>query len=385
MWQTWVMKLVILVALSLAVVSCKGEEGKVVAKKEREDWPVARGGAGLSGQVGVALPGKPEIQWMVKTEGSIVGEAVVGKGVVIFGNTAGLLTAVDLKTGEKKWQKEFEQSFEAAPAIYGEMVYIGCEDCSLYALNLADGEKKWSVETDDKITAGVNITKSPKGDESWIIMNGYDGVCRALKTSNGELIWKHETESPINGTPAVVDGRFVVFGGCDNVLYTLDLATGKPLKTIEGEAPIVSTVGTEGTFVAWGDHSNKVMGADLEVGELSWDYSDRNFPFMAAPAVDKKAIYIGGRDKKIHAISRESGDALWKFKTGGRVESSPIAFTNGLVCGSSDGRVYALDLEKGEVVWKVDLGESIIAAPSYAKGVILIGSEDGTLFALGKK
>ena len=127
------------------------------------------------------------------------------------------------------------------------------------------------------------------------------------------------------------------------------------------------------------------MGADVQAGELSWDYSDRKFPFMTAPAVDKERVYIGGRDKKVHAISRESGDALWKFKTGGRVESSPILFTNGLVCGSSDGRVYALDLEEGKPLWKVDLGESLVAAPSYAKGVILIGSEDGTLFALGQK
>ena len=189
------MKSVILAVMSLAVLSCNGQEGrKRAAEKVREEWPMARGGAGLSGQVGDALPAKPEIKWLFKTEGSIVGEAVVSQGVVVFGNSAGFLTALDLKTGEKKWQKEFDQSFEAAPAIHGDLIFIGCEDCSLYALNLADGEKKWAVETDDKITAGVNITKSPDGKESWIVMNGYDGVCRALKASNGELVWKHETE-----------------------------------------------------------------------------------------------------------------------------------------------------------------------------------------------
>lgn len=379
------MKLVIFAAMSLFVVSCNGQEGKVVVKKDREEWLIARGGAGLSGQVGVELPGKPGIKWMFKTEGSIVGEAVVSEDIVVFGSSAGFLTAVDLMTGEKKWQKEFEQSFEAAPAIHDGTIYIGCEDMKLYALELKSGDEKWSIETEDKITAGVNITKSPDGKATWIVLNGYDGVCRALNTKDGKEIWKHETEQPINGTPAVVDGKWVVFGGCDHYLYTLNLADGKATKKIEGEAPIVSTVGTEGSFVAWGDHSNMVMGADLTKGELDWKYSDRNFPFMAAPAVDKKNVYIGGRDKKIHAIARATGDVVWKYKTGGRVESSPIVFTNGLVCGSSDGRIYALDLEKGEEIWKVDLGESIVAAPSYAKGLILIGSEDGTLFALGKK
>lgn len=377
LWQGAFMKLVLFAATLAVSGVCFGE---------RNDWPVARGGAGLSGQVGVALPGKPKVKWMVATEGAIVGEAVISKDVVVFGNSAGILMAVDLKTGKKKWEREFEQSFEAAPAILGDTIYIGCEDMKLYALELATGKEKWTVETEDKITAGVNLTKSPdgKGKGMWIVMNGYDGACRALDAATGKEIWKHETEQPINGTPAVVDGKWVVFGGCDHCLYTLDLKTGKAMKKVEGEAPIVSTVGTEGSFVAWGDHSNKVMGADLKEGRLEWKYSDRQFPFMAAPAVDKRNVYIGGRDKKIHAISRGTGESVWKFKTGGRVESSPILFTDGLVCGSSDGRLYALDLEKGESVWTIDLGESLVAAASYAKGMMIIGSEDGTLFGLGE-
>lgn len=367
------MKMIFVAALAASGLMSHGE---------RIDWPVARGGAGLSGQVGEALPGKPKVKWMVPSEGAILGEAVVSEDLVVFGNTAGLLQAVELESGKRKWSREFEQSFEAAPAILGDTIYIGCEDMKLYALDLATGKEKWSIETEDKITAGVNLTKSPDGKGNWILLNGYDGVCRALDATTGKEIWKHATEQPINGTPAVVDGKWVVFGGCDHFLYTLDLRTGEPLKKVEGEAPIVSTVGTEGSFVAWGDHSNKVMGADLKAGELEWEYSDRQFPFMAAPAVDKKNVYIGGRDKKIHAISRGTGEGVWKFKTGGRVESSPILFTDGLVSGSSDGRLYALDLTNGEERWMVDLGESLVAAASYAKGTLLIGSEDGTMFAL---
>ncbi|MDA7923232.1 PQQ-binding-like beta-propeller repeat protein, partial [bacterium] len=132
----------------------------------------------------------PDIKWMVQTEGAIVGETVVSKDIVVFGNSAGLLTAVDLKSGKKKWQREFEQSFEAAPAIFDDTIFIGCEDMKLYALELETGKDKWSIETDDKITAGVNLTKSPDGKAYWIVMNGYDGVCRALDAKSGKEIWK---------------------------------------------------------------------------------------------------------------------------------------------------------------------------------------------------
>ena len=78
------MKKVLFVVMALGVWACQGQEKKVGVKAERDAWPIARGGAGLSGQVGVALPGKPGIKWMFKTEGAIVGEAVVSEDVVVF-------------------------------------------------------------------------------------------------------------------------------------------------------------------------------------------------------------------------------------------------------------------------------------------------------------
>jgi len=248
---------------------------------------------------------------------------------------------------------------------------------------LVSGEEKWKVETNDKITAGVNLTMSPDGATPWVVLNGYDGACRVLDATSGKQIWIYQTDEYINGTPAIVDGKWIVFGGCDRVLYTLNLADGTPAKTIDTDAEIVSTVATEGSFVAWGNYGNEVLGAEVESGTVSWTYRDRQFPFMSAPAIDGERVYAGCRDKKIHAISRKTGKSVWKYKTGGRVESSPILFEDAVVCGSNDGRLYALTLEKGELIWRIDLGESIIAAPSFSKGLILIGSEDGTLFALG--
>lgn len=356
-----------------------------VRAEDGRDWTMTRGGPELSGQVGFELPIKPDVLWSYQAEGSILGEAVVSEGMVVFGDSTGQLVALELGTGKEKWKKKFEAGFSAGAAIDGGMLFIGGDDGFLYALDLKTAEQKWSFETGDKISAAVNLFHPKDGGETWVVMNGYDGVCRVFEAKTGKKIWKFETDSPINGTPAIVAEKWVVFGGCDHFLYALDLKTGKEHQKIPGEAPIVSTVGTEGGFVAWGDHSNQVMGALVDGGQKVWSYKDRNFPFMAAPAVDRDRIYVGGRDKKIHAISRSDGKGVWQFRTGGRVESSPILFKDGLLVGSSDGRLYALSLDSGEEIWRVDLGESLVAAPAFARGMILIGSENGTLFALGKK
>lgn len=351
------------------------------------DWLMARGGGGLSGQVGEVLPSKPVVRWTFKSVGAMVSEVVVFGDRVVVGDTDGVLSVLSLKSGELVWKRTFEDGIEAAPAVVGDLILVGCDDGVLYALEAESGEVRWKVETDDKISAGVNVAYDVEGVEGGVlvILNGYDGVCRALLAADGTEVWSFVSDGPINGTPAVVDDSWVVFGGCDQSLYCLDLKSGERVRMIEGEAPIVSTVGTIGSFVAWGDHANRVVGGDAVSGEVLWVYQDRNFPFMGAPAVDDLRVYIGGRDKKIHAIDRATGESVWKFRTGSRVESSPILFKDGLVCGSSDGRLYALGLEKGEERWLIDLGESLVAAPVFARGVFLIGSEAGTLFALGAK
>ena len=378
-------------ALTPFLFSCQSEQEEAKGTDEldptelkfsRTSWPIARGGAGLSGTTGDSVIHDPEIAWTHKTEGPIVGEAIVSGGFVVFGNDLGILSVLNAETGDLVWKKEYEDAIEAAPAIHGGTVYVGCQDSFLYALDLKSGEEKWKYETDDKITAGVNVVTDPNGSDAWVILNGYDGTCRALKAEDGTVVWKHVTEEFINGSPAIVDGRWIVFGGCDRILYTLDLATGKPVKKIETDAEIVSTVATAGTFVAWGNYGNEVLSADVEKGQRAWTYKDRKFPFMTAPAINDHLVVIGCRDKKLHAIARENGMPLWKYKTGGRVESSPILFKDAAVCGSSDGRLYAIGLEKGEELWQLDLGESIIAPPSFANGTIFVGGEDGTLFAI---
>ncbi len=380
-------------SLSLILASCQpevkekgaGEEAEPEVRWTRTSWPVARGGAGLSGTVGDPILKNPELAWSFKTDGPILGEAMVSGDRVVFGNDMGLLYVLDVKTGELIWKKEYEEALEAAPAIHEGTLFIGCQDSFLYALDLATGEEKWKVETDDKITAGVNLTPRPDGSETWVILNGYDGSCRALRASDGKQMWTYETSEYINGTPAIVDGKKIVFGGCDRVLYSLDVATGEANETIKTDAEIVSTVATSGTFVAWGNYGNEVLSADIATGQRSWRYTDRRFPFMSAPAINETAVFIGCRDKKLHAIARADGSPLWKFKTGGRVESAPLLFTDAVLCASTDGRLYALNLEKGEEQWMLDLGEGMVASPSFANGMIYIGGEDGTLFAVREK
>jgi outer membrane protein assembly factor BamB len=131
-----------------------------------------------------------------------------------------------------------------------------------------------------------------------------------------------------------------------------------------------------------GNYANETVGFDVVGGKVAWVYQDRALPFFSSPAVNERLVLIGSRDKHLHAIHRESGESAWKFRTGGRVEGSPILFANGVVFGSSDGRLYAADLENGSELWQLDLGEPLVASPAFGQNQIVVGGEKGTVFAI---
>jgi outer membrane protein assembly factor BamB len=180
----------------------------------------------------------------------------------------------------------------------------------------------------------------------------------------------------------VVDGRFLVFGGCDAQLHVVNLKDGTLVHTIQANAYIPSSIATFGTQAFCGNYANQTVAFDVTAGTVLWIYEDKPMPFFSSPAVNEKLVLIGSRDKNLHAIDRKTGASVWKFKTGGRVEGSPIVFTDGVVFGSSDGRLYAASLADGAELWQLDLGEALVNAVAFGERQLVVGGEKGTVFAV---
>jgi outer membrane protein assembly factor BamB len=127
---------------------------------------------------------------------------------------------------------------------------------------------------------------------------------------------------------------------------------------------------------------------------------------ISTPVVDGDAVYVGSTDHKLYAVNRADGSLKWSFDTYGPVNSSP-AVSNGLVMFASvDGRFYAVDVATGKRKWmfKTD-GESrftapgihgaiprtemmadpfdvFLSSPTVANGIVYFGSGDHNVYAL---
>ena len=383
------MKAAYVLTLLLFLVSCKsqdsGEENashKEVDRFQTRSWALPRGSSFMSGSIPDQVITSPRIAWSFDAAAPISGDAGVYGTEVYFGSDDGVFFAVNIETGEESWRFETGDVVESEPAISSELVFFGANDGQFYALDRLTGAERWRRQFDDKVAAGANLAQSPIDREPWVLIAGNDGVLRCLKASDGTDIWSYQTDNIINGSPAMLDEKRIIFGGCDAFLHIVNLENGESIEQYETNAYIPCSVAVYDGIGYSGNYANEVLAFDPgDRGQL-WTYSDRQFPFFSSPAVNETHVFIGSRDKRLHAIDREMGVAAWTYQTSGRVDSSPLAFSDAVVVGSTDGWLYAVSQIDGTELWKIELGASLIASPVFANGKLIIGSQGGTLFSL---
>jgi outer membrane protein assembly factor BamB len=349
---------------------------------QTQEWPMTRGGVALQGRVRDRVPLQPVVEWTFRLKGAVTTEAVLADGVLVLGNDEGVVLAVDLATRRERWRTETRDAIEASPALAGGRVFAGSNDGTFRALDITTGRALWQIKGQEKFPTGAVALSSPDGTEAWILVNGYDGVVRCLRAKDGSEVWNYATENYINGSPAILEGGLVAFGGCDSVIHVIRLKDGSSVNKVTTDAQIIRSLATWGTTLYGVNYANQLLAVGTNDKKLTWVYEDDGAQFLTCPSVDEARVYVGSRDKHVHAVDRLSGKQAWKFKTGGRVESAPLVFEDAVVFGSHDGRLYAVNKPDGREIWRLDLGENLTNAPAFAAGRLVIGSAEGTVFVI---
>lgn len=76
---------------------------------------------------------------------------------------------------------------------------------------------------------------------------------------------------------------------------------------------------------------------------------------------------------------------VWRKKTKGNVNTSPVVVGSAVYFGADDGFFYAVQLADGEEIWKRKIGARIVSSPLVVDGVVYFGSWDHSLYALRRK
>lgn len=344
------------------------------------DWPVFRGNAEMTGAVDAKLPDQLAERWAFKCRDTIEGAPAIVAGVVYVASMDKHLYAVDFATGTLKWKTPLGP-MKASPAVANGRVYVGDVEAKFHCVEAATGKKLWTFEANGEITAGANF----HGD--LVLIGAHDSTLYTL-TPDGKVAWKYQIDGPVNGAAAVAGGRTFV-AGCDSILHTVDAATGKALGQVDIGGQAGATAALAGDSVYVGTMANQVVCVDLKANKRTWAFEAkrRQQPFYASTAVTDSLVIAGGRDKKVYALDRATGNEVWNFVTEGMVDASPVVVGGRVYVGclSNGGEFYALDLKTGRQLQQIILDGAVTGSAAVADGCLLVGTEKGTLYCLGAK
>ena len=273
------------------------------------------------------------------------------------------------------WRFECEDEVRSSPTLKDGILYVGVYDHNLYALEADTGKFVWKYATDG------GIASSPCIQGEQVFIGSEDRILYAINIRTGRLEWTCPTQGRIRSSPRVQFGH-VFFGSDDQHLYAANAQSGRIAWKVEMGGPVRSSVAFGEDRLYFGCEDGSVVALDIR-GEVKWRFRARR-GVTSSPYLDPEEgiLFVGSMDWNIYALDARSGWAVWRFRSGGPIVSSPTLADGVLFIGSADKNVYALDARSGRVKWKYETEGQVTSSPAYANGAVYIGSVDQYLYSL---
>lgn len=287
--------------------------------------------------------------------------AVKGVGLAMDGNVIyvttgfGVVVAANAEDGSKIWEQDLKSPLRIAPMVAADKVFVQSVDNKFYALNKDSGEVLWDYDIAMEDTTMVGGAVAAYSPELEVAINGF---------SNGEI----QAFNAVFGSPLWSD---ILIANRQAYSSTF-LHTVKASPVIDGETAYV--LGSADVLAA----------VDIRSGMRKWD---KEIGGVNTPLLIENTLYVVTNGNELVALDKETGDVLWS----GAIELSgksseimvyaPLMVNGQIWVTTSNGHVLAYEPTTGKLLKNIDLDEDLNSAPIVAGEYILFVTEDADLLA----
>ena len=335
-------------------------------------------------------PGTKEV-WTYHSNANVVNTPTYASNNVIFGNSLGLVEALNKNTGKKIWTFKTKGAIYSSPVAVNNTVILGSGDGTIYALDAKTGKEIWHKETTNSVLG------SPVVYGEQVYIGGSDNTFRALDVKTGKEIWAYnEVEGTIVGKPLIYQDK-IIFGSWGKQLYALDIKTGALIwKWNNGQAnrmfspAMVTPIAYQGiVYIAAPDRY--LTAIDAKNGNTLWRNKEATVRESIGQSADSTVIYGKTMQDEIVAYKAQSQDpgVLWRYNAGFGYEHVPsmlIEKDGKVFFGTKNGVVYAIDPKGQSTIWAHKIDNSMINTVNVIDGKnILVSTMDGKVSWLRSK
>ncbi|GLS03723.1 hypothetical protein GCM10007860_08680 [Chitiniphilus shinanonensis] len=337
-----------------------------------------------------AAPGA--VQWQIDTGAPVRAAPVLAGDLLIVGNFAGKLEALEWPSRKPRWQLMLQGALSSQPTLAGDKLYVQTNR-NVYALSAKDGRILWQRDLGDQGDwRGFRLWDTFQGSpllHGNQLLVGFGDHLYSLSPADGKTRWRHETRYRLMATPTVAGDRVLIADG-DGELAALALATGKPLwRQQPSRDTVQSRIAVWQGLGIYGSRDAAVHAFSLADGKEAWRASHGTSWVVGSALVRDNVAYIGSSDGMFfQALDAASGRELWRVDTGQNAFTAPV-FANGqLLLTTGDayqldrpGRVTAVGLD-GKRRWQAELPAGLFGQPAVVGDTLVVGAENGRLYGV---
>lgn len=224
------------------------------------------------------------------------------------------LLALNPATGQELWRFPVPAHSLSAPAVLNRLLFFTANNRMGYALDLTTGQHKWQVANLPSWTPFPPVA----GDNAFYIGARAATLTAVNQTGQGRTVVRApDDNSWFDKTPAY-SGETIYASGWDRHLWAVDTGSGQirwRVKTGRGytSPPVVGDSGH--LFIGVKEETKRtysIQAINLVDGSVSWRFTAGRY-FTAPPLIHDNLVFAACEDGRLYTLDATTGELVWQF------------------------------------------------------------------------
>ncbi|HEV7615096.1 MAG TPA: PQQ-binding-like beta-propeller repeat protein [Solirubrobacterales bacterium] len=395
-----------------------------------------------------------EVAWSMPLEaqsayGSYASTPIISNGVIYSQDLVSNVQAIDLASGEVKWEKDFESpSHGPNGLVVADGLVFGSTADEAFALDQESGDLVWKMPLTVKPTEAIDMAPGYHDGKVYIstvpvTLNqtygpGAVGTLWALDGKTGKKTWHFDTvDKNLWGHPEVNSGGGLWYPPSFDEKGSVFIGTGNP-----GPLPGTPKYPFGSSRPGANLYADSMVKLDEQTGKVDWHYQQTphniyDWDFQNPPVLVSdggKQLAVGsGKSGVVVALDAKTGKPVWKQPVGTHnghdddpllamrgeyskikpgevfpgalggviaplaadattlyvpIVNHSLTLVNGAETsesGPATGELVALDIASGKFKWKKKLPAPAYGAPTVVGDIVFQTDSEGTIYGLDTK